>query len=123
MMQFDQERPKVVSSLESEKYAVTIIDFLEARTVWEDVAVSAEATTVLVAPRNDAGEIICMINLIHNFLEFFEIFLCFSDVAKAKEGLKYFLQYANGEIAIMATDDATISHPQLVLHYLEDNIA
>lgn len=129
-MQFEQQAPKVILK-EAEKYNVSIINYLEVCLVWEDATAEANSETLtanLVTPRNAAGEdemvIICMTNFTYqlsNFLQYFNVY--FSDATKGKDSLMYFLQYTNDEIAIMATDDATVKYPQLVRKYLEDNIA
>lgn len=59
------QRPKVMQSSEAQKYAASIIDYLESKTIWEGIDDNSGTSAVLVAPRNDTGEVICMISLNH----------------------------------------------------------
>lgn len=78
MVKFEGEQDsKILSSLDAEKYAVGIIDFLQSKIQWEDDKGNGSTTAVLVEPRNADSKVICMkyfklyIRLIFNQLLYF----------------------------------------------------
>ncbi|XP_055307035.1 uncharacterized protein LOC129571289 [Sitodiplosis mosellana] len=102
LVKFDEHEPKVMGWTEVKPFAVSIIQFLEAKIEWDEGA-EAEGDgpelSVLVEPRNANGKFIY--------------------AAKTSEGIVYFLQYENGEISIMPSIYATVWHSQTLVDYLQ----
>lgn len=68
LVNFAGERgPKLLTSLNAQMFAVGIIDFLQAKIVWEEEgsgsgAAQARGNTSLVEPRNGDCKVICKSN-------------------------------------------------------------
>ncbi|XP_055307588.1 uncharacterized protein LOC129571757 [Sitodiplosis mosellana] len=106
LAKFDGKTAKVMNLSEAKKGVFNLIYYLESKIVWtdenQDDAPSLSNRKLVQSRQSDAVTVIY--------------------AKDGREGIMYFFEYENGEIAIVNSDEATVKQPLVVLDYLIKNI-